>query len=424
MSILEPEELFSDAITLGRRVNWLNKIKEWMLESPSFFPYFRSSAQGKSVREFLLNYNTKNVAGVVSSNPEALEKLLGEIRISNPDYKPLAIIDPQSETLFYQVMEKDKDVALDAEGVPKEVKKLIYNKFRKYEGFSLKTSHYNDILSVVYDTRTSAGWIETNIRRQIAAGASVGVPMLPLIVDEESRVRWKEVYLALKRLVVEPENMLGEAGIPLALHIPLHQAVFLAKNQELRNDIVKDIEELKPEFITIKVADGLALKVEKNPEKIQAQREFIEAVGRVSKFFNIPTHLFCENNYGIYSYGLGMNTYSQPVDNKQLRKPFYAKEPPTPEQRFGKIYHYATKEFVAHESWLTEAERINHAPCGLECCKDVDFARLRRMSYFDFYDYARKHLLATRNQELNEVIAAIKTSELKQHMEAKYAFSL
>jgi hypothetical protein len=424
MNILEPEELFSDEITLGRRVNWLNRIKEWTLETPSFFPYFRSTIQGKAVAEFLLQHDNRHVSGIVSSNPQALERIISELKMVKPDYNPLAMIDPQSETLFYSVAERDRKIALEGEGIPEDIIKMIHNKFRKYGGFSSKTSKYNDILSVVYDTTSCAGWLETNIRKQLISGAKIGVPILPLIVDDESRRRWKEVYLALKRLVVEPENIFGEAGIPLALHVPLHQTVFHEKNQQLRDDILKDVEELKPELITIKVADGINLKNEELPEKAQFQKDFLEAIGRLARAFNVPTHLFCENNNGIYAYGLGISTYSQPVDYKPLRKDFFAKEAPTMEQKFGRIYHYGKKVHVTHQTWLTEAERPNHAPCGFECCVGVDLARLKRMAHHEFYRYSWKHLLVTRNQEVNEVIAAIRKSELKMHVEAKYSFSI
>ncbi len=420
VKLLADEELFADATaTLARRINWTNNIRKWILETPSFFPYFRSWYRGRDVVDTLLSYPMNNVAGLVSNNREALKKTISLMREKNPNYDPIAMIDPQSELLYLRYASAaDRKAAFESGAIPKNISSLISNRLRAAKNG--KAENYNELLMGIYDPDTCAGWLDDNIRKSIAAGARIAVPLLPLIVDDESRIRWKEAYLALKRLYVKTDDIEGKAGIPLALHIPLHQKVFKEGKEGLVAKILEDMEELHPTMVTTKVAFGVQLKDEKNPERAQNTENFLENVGRTCKAFNIPVHLFCENEDGVYAYKLGISMFSQPIDGKVLRQDFYPVEPPTLEQKFGRIYHYGHKNRVTHKTWLTESEGIDAAPCGLPCCKGKTYGLLGSMGTHAFYHYAGKHLLVTRNQEISEVIQAIRASQLMVHFKSKY----
>lgn len=420
--MLKQDELFSDTLTLGRRVNWTNTLRNWVLETPCVFPYFRSWYQGKVVADFVTHYEAQNVSGLVTNNPEALKKTLGAIREIAPNYNPIAMVDPQSESLYCVMAERDKKIVSTEEGgtgLPKEIVALLYNRSRTRGGFSLKTGDYNQALKTLYDPKTCGGWIYDIMRKGLEAGGKVGIPMLPLIVDDESKRSWKDAYLSLKKLAVEPENLEGEIGIPLALHIPVHRSIFRERNKDLAEEIVEEVEELKPTAVTVKLADTKQGLDSARPEEETNIRNFLENIGRTCKAAGVPTHLFSENNRGIVSFKLGFSSFSQPVDFKPMRKDFYPQTPPTPEERYGRIYHYKLKQHVLHSAWLNEAESIQHAPCDLKCCKNITFDVLKRMTWHEFWRYAWKHLLATRELEVSEVIQAIQSKTLKQHLIAK-----
>jgi len=419
-ALLEPEEICEDATaTLGRRINWTNTIKKWTLETPSFFPYFRSWYRGKDVAEAMTKYPLNNMAGLASNNREALQKTIAYMRERDPKYDPIAIIDPQSELLYFRsAAEADRKLAFEGGVFPKDISTLIANRLRTASG--LRTDSYNDLLKLLYNPKTCAGWLDEQIRKNVAAGSKIGIPMLPMIESEESRGRWKEAYSGLKRLYLTTDNIEGEIGIPLALHTVVHPNIFDDGKEELPTNILADIEELKPTAVTVKVAFGADLTNQKNPERAQNTKNFLEAIGRTCKASNTPTHLFCENEDGIHAFALGFNTFSQPVDGKVLRTDFASEVQPSMEQRYGRIYDYTSKNRVTHKTWLTQSEGIGHAPCGLACCKDKKYGVLSRMTLHEFYHYAGVHLLVNRNQEVGEVILSIKESKLVQHLKTKY----
>jgi hypothetical protein len=246
--------------------------------------------------------------------------------------------------------------------------------------------------------------------------------MLPFIIDDESRRRWKDAYQGLRRLYISTSDIENAGGIPLALHIAVSRSIFKDGNEDVVEALKEDIEELKPSFITLKVAFGAQFTDKYRPEQTQHVKDFIEAVGRFGIATGTPTHLFCENNDGIMAYGLGINTFSQPVDHKVLRGEFAPVVAPSLEDRYGRIYDYGSKDFVKHKTWLTKSEASDHASCALKCCKDKTYGVLNRMTLHDFYHYAATHLTVTRDQEIGEFVEAIKKRQVVQHLATKFNY--
>lgn len=419
-NFLEPNEVFSYDGAISRQVNWTNSIKKWMLETPSFFPYFRSWYYGKDVAKLVTGYELQHVSGLVSNDPAILQKVISTVRQTKPTYDPIAMIDPQSEALYHNTAEHDRKAAYNNEGINRDIMVMLSNRSKSEGGFSIKKAKYNDILRLLYDPDKCAGWLDGQIMKQVSGGAKIGVPMLPFIVDEESKRRWKAAYEALERFYINMEAIHGTNGIPVALHVAVGRGIFKEANEQLAVDLLEDIEELKPKAITVKVAYGAMLDDTKTPEQTQNTRNFLEGIGRFAKAANIPTHLFCENNSGVMSLSLGMNTYSQPIDHKVIRTDFAPESPLTLEERYGKIYDYKQKNFVSHKSWLTQSEQIGSAPCSLKCCAKTSHSILKGMSLHDFYHYAGTHLIVTRDQEIGEYVQALRKKAIKEHLTTKY----
>lgn len=421
--LLTSKELFCDTQSLSSRINWTNSIKKYVIESPGFLPYFRSWFWGKTLTEILTRYELPNVVGIASSSPEILQRVIATMRENVPSFDPFAIIDPRSESILRKLVERDQNPISVDEGVSTDILNLINNRSRRLRNVDLGTgaTWYSNMLSLLYKPETAMGWLDTQIRKQVAAGAKIAVPMLPTITNKESKGYWKEVYIALKNLYIKTEDIDGKSGIPLALHIPINHSVFVESNDDLLEEIYRDIEELKPSAITIKIIGGAKLDDRGDREKAQRISNFIENIGRTAKAFGIFTHLFCENTSGIRAFSFGINTFSQPIDHKELRVPFVSKvSRPTLEQKFGSIYDYKKKRFVSHKMWLNETEELGHPPCGLKCCKDKTFIEVANMTNFNFYRYAGCHLILTRNLEITEFIKAIREKKVAIHLAQKF----
>jgi hypothetical protein len=420
--LLVSKELFSDAHGLSSRINWTNSIKKYVIESPGFLPYFRSWFWGKTLSEIMKSYELPNVVGLASSSPEVLQRVISTIRETVPYFDPFALIDPRSEAVYRSLDQRDQSPIGEDEGLSADILNLIANRSRRLRNIYLGTGAtlYSNMLRLIYTPDTAIGWLDTQIRKQIAAGAKIAVPMFPCITNNESKNYWKGSYVALKSFYIKTDDIDGKSGIPLALHIPINHSVFKETGTELLEEIYRDIEELKPSAITIKIVGGANLDNREDKEKAQRIKDFLEHIGRTAKALGIFTHLFCENTSGIRSFNLGLNTFSQPIDHKEIRLPFASRVPPSAEQKFGSIYDYKKKRFVSHKTWLNETEELGHPSCPLKCCKGKTFIAVANMTHFEFYRYAGRHLILTRNLEITEFIQAIRTMKVSAHLIQKF----
>ena len=311
--LLVAKELFSDPQGLSSRIQWQNDIRKYVVESPGFLPYVRSWFQGRALAEIIRTYPLQNVVGIVSSDSDVLSRIINHVRESVPHFDPFAVVDPLSESIYRRTDKRDQNPLADNESMPADIRTLITNRTRRLKNRDLGEGKdwYANVLALLYNTPDGGiGWMDTEIRKHIAAGAKMAVPTLPCIVNEESKTYWKNAFVALKNYYIKTEDIDDKSGIPLALHIPINHEMFREGASGIIDEIYNDVEELNPSAITIKVTGGARLDKKDDIEKRKRISDFIENIGRTAKAQGTFTHLFSENTSGIHAFNLGINTFS------------------------------------------------------------------------------------------------------------------
>ncbi|TAL51538.1 MAG: hypothetical protein EPN86_06470 [Nanoarchaeota archaeon] len=411
-------EVVQESDSLAKQVQYSNQTNGKTIVFPHVSLYFRTKQQIAQFLGFRSYQYSHNIRGMAVPIDRA--ELLASIPTELKNYSQLQL-DTLGEVFYYGSLKKaiyKRYAAIPS--LPKKVVDLLKSPDHT-QNWAAKDELYAKKLDTVFmDEATRIQLIVAMTNQSLRYEVDIINPFAPLIRNDGTS--WhvlRTYYEQTRRLYLgDIMNVDETGGKRIALNLPIHKSVL--SNNSLVREIVDYIKNNDHAAITLKVlvSDGSNDVTALNYDEALNLLGLLKVIGTYSKLKGAPSHLMCDNTLGLIAILHGFDSFSQPMNLKQLETDGGAdrnamlKQNPTYD--FGRIYSHDIRKTMLHRNYIGQVQHENQLPCpARHYCGTLNPRQVAGLTRNPFWEHARLHLMEIRNYELDEVLTAIANKEVR-----------